>query len=84
MKELQKLCAATTLIFVLTFSGFAGDITTGAPQPATGDMSTPTPAASASVTESAQISTGEIDYPALPEDLVTEITLGLLQLLSVF
>jgi len=83
MKHLQKLCAAVTLLVVLSFSARAGEITTWgvAPPP-------PPPPASATATESGHIATDATDNGTQSavgsEPLLTELTLSLLQLLSVF
>ena len=82
MKHLQKLCAAVTLLVVLSFSARAGEITTWgvAPPP-------PPPPASATATEPGDITTATgngTESPIESETLLTELTLTLLQLLSVF
>ncbi|MGH9904988.1 MAG: hypothetical protein ACRD8U_05305, partial [Pyrinomonadaceae bacterium] len=75
MSKIRKLCAATTLLFVLSLSAMAGDIHTDA---------VPPPPAPCSAIGPGDVGTGEIQSGVVPEDLVTEITLSLLQLLSVF
>lgn len=83
MKHLQKLCAAVALLVVLSFSARAGEITTWgvAPPP-------PPPPASATATESGDITTAATgngtESIIESEPLLTELTLSLLQVLSVF
>ena len=78
MKKLRKLCAATVLLFVLSLSALAGTIHTNAvPEP------TPTPPA-ATASEPDETSTGGDESALEFESLFTEITVSLLQLLSVF
>ena len=83
MKHLQKLCAAVTLLVVLSFSARAGEITTWgvAPPP-------PPPPASATATEPGDITTDATgtgtESTIESETLLTELTLSLLQLLTVF
>ena len=83
MKHLQKLCAAVTLLVVLSFSARAGEITTWgvAPPP-------PPPPALATATEPGDITTDAAGNGAEStiesETLLTELTLSLLQVLSVF
>lgn len=83
MKHLQKLCAAVMLLVVLSFSARAGEITTWgvAPPP-------PPPPASATATEPGDITTdatgNATDSAIGSEALLTELTLSLLQVLSVF
>jgi hypothetical protein len=74
MKKLQQLCAATTLLFVLSLSALAGNIHTNVVDPP------PPPPESATTTESGLSST---DTATESNTLLTEITLSLLQLLSV-
>lgn len=84
MKYLQKLCAAVTLLVVLSFSARAGEITTWgvAPPPP------PPPPVSATAIEPGRITTDATDNGTESaigsESLLTELTLSLLQLLSVF
>ncbi len=78
MKTLQRLCAATILLFVLSLSAVAGDITTNVVSPP------PPPPAATYATEPGDIGTGETQNSLVQKDLLTEITLSLLQLLSVF
>jgi hypothetical protein len=74
MKTLRKLCAATTLLFVLSLSALAGTIHTDAVPPP------PPPPASAMTVEP-----NETTVPVTEtESLISKITLSLLQLLSVF
>ena len=83
MKHLQKLCAAVALLVVLSFSARAGEITTWgvAPPP-------PQPPASATATEPGDITTDATgngtESTIESETLLTELTLSLLQVLSVF
>ena len=83
MKHLQKLCAAVALLVVLSFSARAGEITTWgvAPPP-------PPPPASATATEPGDITTdvtgNGTESTIESETLLTELTLSLLQVLSVF
>jgi hypothetical protein len=78
MRNFQKLCAAVTLIFVLSLPALAGEITTMAVPPP------PPPSASAIVTEPNDIGSDEIQSPSESDRLITEVTLTILQLLSVF
>jgi hypothetical protein len=81
MKDLQKLCAAVTLIVVLSLSARAGEITTWG-------VTAPPPPASATATEPGHIGTDATNTGTESgiesEALVTQLTLSLLQLLSVF
>jgi len=77
MKNLQKLCAAVTLISVLSLPVLAGEITTMAVPP-------PQPPASAIATEPSDADSGEIQSPSESDSLITDLTLTILQLLSVF
>jgi len=81
MKHLQKLCAAVTLLVVLSFSARAGEITTWGVAP-------PPPPASATATEPGDITTdvtgNGTESTIESETLLTELTLSLLQVLSVF
>ena len=77
MNHLQKLGAAMTLVLLLSIPIAAGDIHTGVvspPPPPTADLRTDPDAMNKSQTEDSL----ETD------NLVTEITLSLLQLLAVF
>jgi len=76
MKHLRKLCAAMTLIFVLSLYALAGEIHT--------NVVSPPPPASATTTEPGDITTDGTESATQSETLLTEITLSLLQLLSVF
>ena len=78
MKKLQQLCAATTLLFVLSLSALAGNIHTNVVEPP------PPPPTSATATEPDGNTTHGTQTPVESETLITEITLSLLQLLSVF
>ena len=82
MKRIQEVCAATMLLFVLTGSALAGHITTDAVPPP------PPPPASATATAPGHITTdattSEPESAIESEPLLTELTLSLLQLLSVF
>jgi hypothetical protein len=80
MKKIQQLCAATTLLFVLTVSALGGHITTGVADPP------PPPPQSATATEPGHITTDATDSTqnlSESDTLVVDITLSLLQLLSV-
>jgi hypothetical protein len=77
MKKIRGLCAATTLLIVLSVSVVAGDISTNAVPP-------PPPPASATATEPGHITTAETESTIESETLIAEITLSLLQLLAVF
>jgi len=81
MKHLQKLCAAVALLVVLSFSARAGEITTWGVAP-------PPPPASATATEPGDITTDATgngtESTIESETLLTELTLSLLQVLSVF
>ncbi len=80
MKRIKQLSMAGIITVVLAITTFAGEIHTGvaAPPP-------PPPQAAYSATEPSDISgVGEILIPIAPSGLATEITLSLLQLLSVF
>ena len=78
MKKIRGLCAATTLLVVLSVSVVAGDISTNAVPPP------PPPPASATTTEPAHVTTDETQSTIESETLIAEITLSLLQLLAVF
>jgi hypothetical protein len=77
MKKLQQLCAATTLLFVLSLSALAGNIHTNVVDPP------PPPPESVTTTESGLSSTDTAMDSNEANTLYTEITLSLLQLLSV-
>lgn len=77
MKKLQQLCAATTLLFVLSLSALAGNIHTNVVDPP------PPPPESATTTEPGHITTDSTENLTESNTLITEITLSLLQLLSV-
>lgn len=77
MKKLQQLCAATMLLFVLSLSALAGNIHTNVVDPP------PPPPESATTTESGLSSTDIATDSNEANTLFTEITLSLLQLLSV-
>ena len=82
MRKFQQLCAATMLLFALTGSTLAGHITTGAVDPP------PPPPQSATTTEPGHITTDTTTDPTQnpidSDTLVAELSLRLLQLLSVF
>lgn len=78
MKKLKQLCAATTLLFVLSLSALAGTIHTNAVDPP------PPPPVSATATEPSDDTTDGTQNPVESETLIAEITLSLLQLLTVF
>jgi hypothetical protein len=76
MKKLQNLCAASALLFVMSLSALAGDIHTNA---------VPPPPLPESATTTRLVESGVVSETTVDSDsLVTEITLSLLQLLSVF
>nr|AUN36072.1 hypothetical protein [uncultured bacterium] len=77
MKKLQQLCAATTLLFVLSLSALAGNIHTNVVDPP------PPPPESVTTTNSGLSSTDAATDSNEANTLFTEITLRLLQLLSV-
>ncbi len=76
MKTLRSFCAATTLILMLSLTTMAGDMTTWVVAPP------PPPPASATGTDPGDITTWEHSLESEP--LLTEITLSVMQLLSVF
>lgn len=78
MKTLRSFYAAATLILVLSLPTMAGDITTWGVAPP------PPPPASATATEPGDIPTWGTESSSESEPLLTEITLSILQLLSVF
>ena len=78
MKTLRSFCAAATLILILSLPTMAGDITVW------GVVPPPPPPASVTATEPGDITTGGTQSSLESETLVTEITLSILQLLSVF
>ena len=80
MKNVQKLCAAVTLIFLLSLPTVAGEITTMAVPP----PPSPPPSASAIVSEPNDVRSDEIPGASESDSLITEATLTILQLLSVF
>ena len=77
MKRIQELCAATTLLFVLSLSTLAGEIHTNAVPPP------PPPPTTATATEQDEATTDGTQSASEYETLITEITLSILQLLSV-
>ena len=79
MKKLQQLCAATALLFVLSLSAFGGNIHTDAVPPPP-----PPPDAVTATTDAGEISTNVTGSSVESETLIVEITLNILQLLSVF
>jgi len=74
MKKIQTLAAAMMLLIVLSVSALAGEITTGVVSPP------PPPPASATATDP---TADPRRSPVESEALLTEVTLSLLQLLSV-
>jgi len=78
MKKLQQLCAATTLLFVLSLSALAGTIHTEAVPPPP-----PPPTASATATKPDGNTTDGAQSPVESQTLIAEITLSLFQLLTV-
>ncbi len=77
MRKFLRLCAATTLLFVLSLSALAGTIHTNVVEP-------PPPPASATATELSADTTHGTQDPVQSETLIAEITLSLLRLLTVF
>ena len=78
MKKLQNLFAASVLLFMLSVSALAGDIHTDFVPPP------PPPPELALVAGSVEGVSLGAETAAESDSLVTEITLSLLQLLSVF
>lgn len=78
MKHLRKLCAAVTLLFVLSLSARAGEITIWGVAPP------PPPPASATASAPGEITVWGTQSSLESEALVTDITLSILQLLPVF
>jgi len=78
MKKIRTICAATTLLILLSVSAGAGEISTNAVSPP------PPPPASATATEPGHITTDKAQSPIESGTLLSEITLSLLQLLLVF
>jgi hypothetical protein len=78
MTTLRKLGAVTTLLFVLSLTALAGTIHTDAVPPP------PPPPASAMAVEPNEITVPVTETASETESLISEITLSLLQLLSVF
>jgi hypothetical protein len=81
MNKVQKLCAATVLLFVLTGSAVAGHIGTDAVPPP------PPPPDASATTEPGHIgtdrTTDSTETTVETDTLVTEIALSLLRLLAV-
>jgi hypothetical protein len=73
----RKVCAATTLLFALSLPALAGTIHTDFVPP-------PPPPASAQAVEPYQTTAPVTETTSETESLITEITLSVLQLLSVF
>ena len=78
MTTLRKLCAATTLLFALSLSTLAGTIHTDAVPPP------PPPPTSALAVEPTDTAVPVTETASDTESLIAEITLSVLQLLSVF
>lgn len=78
MKTLRSFCAAATLILMLCLPAMAGDITTWGVAPP------PPPPASATATDPGDIPTWGTQTASESEPLLTEITVSILQLLTVF
>jgi|GEM_PF-6974187 len=76
MKRLQQLCAVISLLFVLSVSSLAGNIHT--------DAVPPPPPPSRTATEPDGNTTDGTQSTVGSETLITEITLSLLRLLTVF
>ena len=79
MTTLRKLCAATTLLFALSLPALAGTIHTDFVPPPP-----PPPPASAMAVEPNETTVPVTETTSETESLITEITLSLFQLLSVF
>lgn len=79
MKKVQQLCAATALLFVLSLSAFGGNIHTDAVPPPP-----PPPDSATAISGTGEISTGVTESTVESETLIAEITLTIVQLLSVF
>jgi hypothetical protein len=79
MTTLRKLCAATTLLFALSLSTSAGTIHTDAVPPPP-----PPPPTSAMTVEPTNTAVPVTETAGDTESLIAEITLSVLQLLSVF
>jgi hypothetical protein len=79
MNKLRKLSAAITLLFVLSLSTRAGEITTWvvAPTP-------PPPSPSMTATAAGEMTTWGAQQTPDSEPLLAEITLSIFQLLTVF
>ena len=75
MRKLKNFCVATMLVFTLSLSVFAGDIHTGAVAPP------PPPPATQEVPGDQGSGGAKTDEP---DTIIVEITLTLLQLLSVY
>jgi hypothetical protein len=71
MKKIRAICAALTLLIMLSFSAMGGHIHTDA-------VPTPTP------TPTPEFATASESDSAESETLLAEITVSILQLLSVF
>lgn len=76
MKTLRALCAAATLIVMLSLPALAGDMTTW--------VVSPPPPVSATATEPGDIPTTGTQSSLESEPLLTELTLSVLQLLAAF
>ena len=79
MKQLPSLCAALALLFVLSLSVRAGEMTTWVVPPPP-----PPPPASMTATVAGEITTWGAQTTPESEPLLIEITLSIIQLLSVF
>jgi len=75
MNNFQKLCAAVTLTFALFLPVMAGEITT---------MAVPPPPPSNSTVATEPNVSNEIQSPSESDILISNVTLTILQLLSVF
>lgn len=79
MKTLRSLCAAATLILMLSLPAMAGDIPIwGIAQPS------PMPPPASATTKPGDIPTWQTQSSLESESLLTEITLSVWQLLAVF
>lgn len=77
MKNLRKLCAATTLLIVLSVSASAGEIHTDFVPPP------PPPPVPATATATSGVITGGTQSPSESDNVIAEITLAIWQLLTV-
>jgi hypothetical protein len=79
MKNVREICAAVVLLIMLSLPVMGGHIHTDAIPPPP-----PPPPVSATVVEPGDTATGNAEGAIESETLLTEITVSILQLLSVF